>query len=105
MREMTMKKAISQVAHILAPIVLVFSLSATAFAAAPGITGPAFNLTAQQAYVNQPDGDGVYFWGYGWNGTPAGFAPTLNGETCTTVHVPVPTLIVLENAVVAVSLL
>src|SRR5437016_14362370 len=86
MREMTMKKAISQVAHILAPIVLVFSLSATAFAAAPGITGPTFNLTAQQAYLNQPDGEAVYSWGYGCNGTPAGFAPTLNGQTRSEEH-------------------
>jgi len=105
MREMTMKKAISQVAHILAPIVLVFSLSATAFAAAPGITGPTFNLTAQQAYLNQPDGEAVYSWGYGCNGTPAGFAPTLNGQTCPTMQVPGPTLIVHENAVVTVTLL
>src|SRR5437660_7477973 len=105
MREMTMKKAISQVAHILAPIVLVFSLSATAFAAAPGITGPSFNLTAQQAYLNQPDGEAVYSWGYGCNGTPAGFAPTLNGQTCPTMQVPGSTLIVHENAVVTVTLL
>src|SRR5437667_120013 len=105
MREMTVKKAISQVAHILAPIVLVFSLSARAFAAAPGITGPTFNLTAQQAYLNQPDGEAVYSWGYGCNGTPAGFAPTLNGQTCPTMQVPGPTLIVHENAVVTVTLL
>ena len=105
MREMTMKKAISQIAKILAPIVLVFSLAATAFAAAPGITGPTFNLTAQEAYLNQPDGEAVYSWGYGCNGTPAGFAPTLPNQNCPTMQVPGPTLIVHENDTVTVNLL
>ena len=105
MREMTMKKAISQIAKILAPIVLVFSLAATAFAAAPGITGPTFNLTAQEAYLNQPDGEAVYSWGYGCNGTPAGFAPTLPNQNCPTIQVPGPTLIVHENDTVTINLL
>ena len=52
-----------------------WSLAAAAHAAAPGITGPTFNLTAQPAYLNQPDGNAVYSWGYGCNGTPAGFRP------------------------------
>ena len=107
MREMTMKKAISQIAKILAPIVLVFSLAATAFAAAPGITGPTFNLTAQEAYLNQPDGEAVYSWGYGCDPAhaPAGFAPTLPNQTCNSMQVPGPTLIVNENDVVTVNLL
>ena len=105
MREMTMKKAISQIAKILAPIVLVFSLAATAFAAAPGITGPTFNLTAQEAYLNQPEGEAVYSWGYGCNGTPAGFAPTLPNQNCPTMQVPGPTLIVHENDTVTINLL
>ena len=50
MREMTMKKAISNTGRVLAPIALWMWLAATAFAAAPGITGPTFYLTAQQAY-------------------------------------------------------
>src|ERR1700736_1248323 len=99
---MTMKKAISQIAKILAPLVLVFSLAATAFAAAPGITGTTFNLTAQQAYLNQPDGEAVYSWGYGCNGAPAGFAPTMPGQNCPTMQLPGPTLIVHENDVVTV---
>ena len=109
MKEMTMKKAISQIAHILAPILLVLCLAATANAAAPGITGaagtPIFNLTAQQAYLNQPDGEAIYSWGYGCNGAPAGFAPTLTGQNCPTMQVPGPTLIVNENDVVTVNLL
>ena len=40
-------------------------LVGAAHAAAPGITGPAFALTAQPAYITQPDGQAVYSWGYG----------------------------------------
>jgi FtsP/CotA-like multicopper oxidase with cupredoxin domain len=101
-----MKKAISQIAKILAPLVLVFSLAATAYAAVPGITGPTFNLTAQQAYLNQPDGEAVYSWGYGCNGAPAGFAPAaISGATCNSMQVPGPTLIVTEGQTVTVNLL
>src|ERR1700732_5378752 len=102
---MTMKKEISQIAKILAPIVLVFSLAITAHAAVPGITGPTFNLTAQQAYLNQPDGEAVYSWGYGCNGAPAGFLPTaIAGATCSTMQVPGPTLIVTEGQTVIIKL-
>src|SRR5213082_2007479 len=50
-------------------------LTAAAQAAAPGITGPTFNLTAQAASISQPDGLAVYSWGYGCNGAPGGFSP------------------------------
>ena len=30
---------------------------------------PVFNLTAQAAYLNMPDGQAVYSWGYGCDGT------------------------------------
>src|SRR5580700_6574552 len=102
---MTMKKEISQIAKILAPIVLVFSLAITAHAAVPGITGPTFNLTAQQAYLNQPDGEAVYSWGYGCNGAPAGFLPAaITGASCNAMQVPGPTLIVTEGATVTINL-
>jgi FtsP/CotA-like multicopper oxidase with cupredoxin domain len=100
-----MKKAISNTGRFLAPIALLMWLAATAFAAAPGITGPTFNLTAQQAYLNQPDGEAIYSWGYGCNGAPAGFAPTLAGQNCPTMQVPGPTLIVTEGQTVTVNLL
>src|SRR6266566_950933 len=108
MREMTMKKAISQIAHMLAPIVLVFSLAASAYAAVPGITGPTFNLTAQQAYLNQPDGEAVYSWGYGCDPAhaPAGFQPAgIAGAACNSMQVPGPTLIVTEGQTVTINLL
>src|SRR6516165_12398827 len=100
-----MKKAISKSGRFLAAMALVMWLAATAFAAAPGITGPTFNLTAQQAFLNQPDGEAVYSWGYGCHGTPSGFAPTLPNQTCPTMQVPGPTMIVTEGQTVTVNLL
>jgi FtsP/CotA-like multicopper oxidase with cupredoxin domain len=80
-------------------------LTAAARAAAPGITGPTFNLTAQPAFLNQPDGNTVYSWGYGCNGAPSGFAPaTITNATCPTMQVPGPTLIVNEGQTVTVNL-
>jgi FtsP/CotA-like multicopper oxidase with cupredoxin domain len=101
MREMTMNKAISNTGRFLAPIALLMWLAATAFAAAPGITGTTFNLTAQQAYLNQPDGEAIYSWGYGCATAPAGFAPTLPNQTCPSMQVPGPTLIVHEGTTTA----
>lgn len=81
-------------------------LTPAAFAAAPGITGPTFNLTAQTAYLNQPDGAAVYSWGYGCNGAPSGFAPAaITNATCNSMQVPGPTLIVHENDTVTVNLI
>src|SRR2546427_5007872 len=81
-------------------------LTAGARAAAPGITGAAFALTAQPAYITQPDGQAVYSWGYGCTTqtgqtfvpatTPAGF--------CNTMQVPGPTLVVTEGQQVSVTL-
>jgi hypothetical protein len=106
-----MKKAISNTVRLVAPIALTMLLAATAFAAVPGITGGTgttvtFSLTAQQAYLNQPDGEAIYSWGYGCNGAPAGFQPAgITGATCPTMQVPGPTLIVTEGQTVTVSLL
>src|ERR1700688_13183 len=79
--------------------------AAAAHAAAPGITGPTFNLTAQAAFINQPDGNQVYSWGYGCNGAPTGFAPSaITGATCPTMQIPAPTLIVTQGQTVTVHL-
>jgi FtsP/CotA-like multicopper oxidase with cupredoxin domain len=105
MREMNMRNRISKTEWLLAPIALAILLTATTFAATPGITGPTFNLTAQTAYLNQPDGQMVYSWGYGCNGAPAGFAPAgLAGANCQSMQVPGPTLIVTEGQTVTVTL-
>jgi FtsP/CotA-like multicopper oxidase with cupredoxin domain len=102
-----MKKVISKTRLTLAPMVAVALLLAAtaAYAAAPGITGPTFNLTAQAAYLTQPDGAMVYAWGYGCLLAPSGFAPaTIAGATCPTMQVPGPTLIVTEGQTVRVNL-
>ena len=55
MRATTMKKAILHTQLLLASV-MVLLLTVTAHAAAPGITGTTFNLTAQPAYLTQLDG-------------------------------------------------
>lgn len=105
MKPTMMKNAFLKTRLLLATMAAVASLAATAHAAAPGITGPTFNLTAQPAFLNEPDGSSVYSWGYGCNGTPAGFAPAaITNATCSTMQVPGPTLIVTEGQTVTVSL-
>src|SRR6266513_5331210 len=107
----TMKKATSM--NRLLPLVMVAAallITAAAQAAAPGIKGTTFNLTAGPAYISQPDGQAVYSWGYGCTGgTPgsATFAPPASlmpGATCPTMQVPGPTLIVTQGATVTVTL-
>ena len=102
-----MIKAISKTRLLLAAMVaMALLLPATARAAAPGITGPVFNLTAQAAYISQPDGAMIYSWGYGCSSVPSGFAPAaISGATCSTMQVPGPTLIVTEGQTVTVNLI
>ncbi len=105
MSAMNLTKSISIVRSLLAPALGLF-LAAAAHAAVPGITGPTFNLTAQTAFLNQPDGDTIYAWGYGCNGTPTGTAPAAIGTVpCPNMQVPGPTLIVTEGQTVTVNLL
>ena len=96
MSQMNLKKNISMLWLLpAAMLALVLLLPTRAHAAAPGITGPTFNLTAQTAFLNEPDGSSVYAWGYGCNGAPGGFAPAaITGATCNSMQVPGPTLIV-----------
>ena len=99
MRAMTMKKAVLHTQLLLAAVALL--LSVTAHAATPGITGTAFSLTAQPAYLTQPDGQMVYSWGYGCTAdyTPAFLPSTFSRTpTCSTMQVPGPTLIVTAPA-------
>ena len=103
-----MKNVISMTRVLLAPMVALL-LSATAHAAAPGITGPTFNLSAQAAYISQPDGQAIYSWGYGCQlgHSPAGYAPTAISKSstfCNSMQVPGPTLIVTEGQTVTVHL-
>ena len=108
MRTMNMKKAISKTQLLLATAVVAMALllTAPAYAATPGITGTTFNLTAQSAFLSQPDGQSVYSWGYG---CATGFAPTfapaaLSSGSCSSMQVPGPTLIVTAGQTVTVTL-
>ena len=114
MRPMNMKNATSKTQLFLALVVAVtLSLAPAAFAAAPGISSTAgtagtFNLTAQDAYLNQPDGEAVYSWGYGCvSGSSPTFLPRATfafTPSCNTMQVPGPTLIVTEGATVTINL-
>src|SRR5579871_2011301 len=86
-------------------------LGTMAHAAAPGISGgtgatATFNLTAQPAYLNQPDGQTVYAWGYGCASAPAGgFVGVKGGNAnCPSMQVPGPTMVVTEGQIVTVTL-
>jgi len=105
MRATNMKKIILK-ARLLAPVVAVaLLLTTSAFAAAPGITGPTFNLVASPAYITQPDGQMVYSWGYGCNSAPTGFAPAaITNGACGNMQIPGPTLVVTEGQAVSVTL-
>src|SRR5215470_10249531 len=106
-----MKNAILKCGRLLTPLTLLMCLAATAASAAvPGISGTAFNLTAQPAFLNQPDGEAIYSWGYGCSSTtgitfvPAAPAATIAGATCPTMQVPGPTLVVAEGVDFTVTL-
>ena len=92
-----------------AAVALASTLALSAQAAAPGITGPSFDLTAAPGYITQPDGSSVYTWGYGCFTAPAAgrFVPaTVAGGTCPAgaMQLPGPTLIVTQNQTVTVTL-
>src|SRR6184192_1722560 len=104
----TMKEAMSM-NRLLALVMMgaALLLAAAAHAAAPGIKGTTFNLTAQPAYISQPDGQAIYSWGYGCSSAPSGFNPPaskMSGANCPTMQVPGPTLIVTETAPFTVNL-
>jgi FtsP/CotA-like multicopper oxidase with cupredoxin domain len=112
---MNMKNATSKT-QLLLPLVVavVLSLAQAAFAAAPGITGTTstpgtFNLTAQDSYLNQPDGNAVYSWGYGCvSGSMPVFVPKnvtwSFAPSCSTMQVPGPTMVVTEGTTVSINL-
>src|SRR5205823_8663468 len=104
MRPMNMKKLFFKTGSLLTVLAAVMSLAPTAHAAAPGITGPTFNLTATQAYLTQPDGQNIYSWGYGCRVAPTGFAPAMPNQACNTMQVPGPMLIVTQGQTVTVNL-
>jgi hypothetical protein len=110
MRAKNMTKSISIARLLMAPTLALF-LTAAAHAAAPGISGgtgttATFYLTAQTAFLNQPDGNAVYAWGYGCaTGYSLTFVPAaITTATCSTMQVPGPTMVVTEGQTVTITL-
>src|ERR1700682_1112103 len=97
MRAMNMKTLISKT-QLLPVLMLAVALllTPTAYAAAPGITGTTFSLTAGPAFSSQPDGALIYSWGYGCTTAPptSAFVPAMPAANCPTMQIPGPTLIV-----------
>jgi FtsP/CotA-like multicopper oxidase with cupredoxin domain len=95
MRGIEMEATNTNMRFLLALIVALL-FSAAAHATTPGITGTTLNLTAQAAYITQPDGAAVYSWGYGCAAsyTPSYAPSALSGGFCSTMQIPGPTLIV-----------
>jgi FtsP/CotA-like multicopper oxidase with cupredoxin domain len=91
--------------------VLTGSLAAVtpASAAVPGIAANStgiFALVANEALSSQPDGGSVYSWGYGC-ASPTGqtYVPSaVTANSCGTMQIPGPTLVVDEGQVVTVTL-
>ena len=107
MKPMTKKPAISITG--LLPVVMAavaLLLTATAHAAAPGVRGTNFALSASAAFISQPDGSLVYSWGYACSGggTAAPFGPATGSACGNTMQIPGPTLIVTQGATVTVTL-
>src|SRR5579859_3392099 len=99
------KDIFSKTRRLLPMLMAVASLAATAHAAAPGISGQSFNLSATPAYLTQPDGQALYSWGYGCTtGSTPSFTPMMSGNACSTMQVPGPTLIVSEGMTFTVTL-
>ncbi len=107
---MTHSKNIKFIATVGLPLTLLAAalLGPLAVAATPGVVGPNFSLSAEAAYISQPDGSMIYSWGYGClNGAaPAGgFLPgDIAGASCPSMQIPGPTLIVHEGDTVQVTL-
>lgn len=89
----------------LAVAMLAVLLCGPVLAAAPGITGTHFDLSAEASRISQPDGSSVYSWGYGCRTAPAGFSPAgITGASCPSMQIPGPTLIVRQGDVITVTL-
>jgi FtsP/CotA-like multicopper oxidase with cupredoxin domain len=107
MKPMNKAKKISMTRLLpLAMAAVALLLTASAYAAAPGIQGAAFNLTAKAAFLTQPDGQAIYSWGYGCTNTSGvSFMPAkITTGFCNDMQVPGPTLIVTEGAPFTVTL-
>jgi hypothetical protein len=113
MRATNMKNATCKTLFLALMVAVTLTLTTAAFAAAPGMTSTAgtagtFNLTAQDSFLNQPDGEAVYSWGYGCvTGSTPVFVPAATfafTPMCSTMQVPGPTMVVTEGQTVTINL-
>lgn len=67
-----------------------------------GITGPDFNLVAAPGYLSTPEGNSLYFWGYGTlaNGKAQYSGPTLIVNEGQTVNVTLKNLLPVRTSIV-----
>jgi FtsP/CotA-like multicopper oxidase with cupredoxin domain len=101
------KKRAIPMTRLVVVVALAVLLSSAAYAAAPGITGPTFNLVAGPAFISQPDGQMIYSWGYGCDPNfpaPAFTPAAITGGFCNAMQIPGPTLVVTEGQTVTVHL-
>ncbi len=76
---------------IVAALAVLLLWGTSAMAVVDGVEGTSFSLEAREGYINSPDGDTIYMWGYGMSGGGA-------------MQYPGPTLIVPQGAPVTVTL-
>ena len=104
MRAMNTKSLLGQALQG-ATVALGSLLALSVHAAAPGISGPAFDLVAKDGFTSQPDGASIYTWGYGCNSAPAAFVPAaIANPSCPKMQLPGPTLVVNQGDTVTVTL-
>jgi len=82
---------------VLGVVVSALFFGAPAGAEIPGLSGTSFSLVATSGYIQNGDGNNLFFWGFADGNPPAGFDNVQ-------VQYPGPTLIVDQNATVTVTL-
>ena len=105
MRVMNTKSLLGRVLQGTALAIGSLLAASSAHAAAPGISGPNFTLSAGAMRISQPNGKSVYAFGYGCSAAPTGYVPaTMTGAFCNPAQLPGPTLVVTEGDTVVVTL-
>jgi FtsP/CotA-like multicopper oxidase with cupredoxin domain len=112
MSERTSSKLIATAGLLPAVLLASALLVRPACAATPGIgdalsSSVAFDLSAEAAFISQPDGQMIYSWGYGCRAgasNPGTLPSGLAGANCPSMQIPGPTLIVKQGASVTVKL-
>src|ERR1700739_3383308 len=117
----TIKEVISMKRLLSLATMVALTWAAAAKAASPGISdttgtgttsNTTFNLDATDAFINQPDGNHVYYWVFRCTSSatvtpaptfvPANLTASLSklgaSPSCSTMQIPGPTLVVTEGA-------